>query len=400
MGPMESRGLMKTAVVLGGYGIFGSRVSRGLAETPGIAVRMAGRDPRRGTAFADQIGATFVPCEVDDPAAVSRAIEGADLVVHAAGPFQGRDYRVAEACIAQRMHYLDLADGRAFVCGIGALDAAAREAGVFVGSGASSVPTITWALVEALAPEFSTIDSIHLALSPGNQNPRGAAVIGSILSYLGRPFQVWENGAWRLHHGWGDQTRMEFPPKVGWREVFDCDVPDLDLFPKAWGARTVRFQAGLELLPFDRVLSVLATLRRIPLLPPFEGMAPLCLRVSLWFFDRGSKNGALAAWVRGRDPQGAPIERHIALVTDDDGPATPSSPAILLGRRLLTGTGLPAGARTCMGLLHLDELRAHLEPIGIWCARSDADGAWHRLPPLAGQPLPEPGATATPGTVS
>jgi hypothetical protein len=259
------------------------------------------------------------------------------------------------------------------------------------------VPTNTWALVEALAPEFSIVESIHLALSPGNQNPRGAALIGAILSYLGRPFPVWEDGAWRVHYGWGDQTRLEFPPKVGWREVYDCDVPDLDLFPEAWGARTVRFQAGLELIPFHRILSVLAALRKIGALPQLEGLAPLCLRVSLWFFDRGSKNGSLAAWVRGRDQHGATIERRIALVTDDDGPATPSAPAILLGRRLLVGPGLAPGARTCMGLLHLDELRAHLEPLGIWCARSDEQGAWQRLPPLAGSLGIEPGATALPG---
>jgi hypothetical protein len=31
-----------------------------------------------------------------------------------------------------------------------------------------------------------------------------------------------------------------------------------------------------------------------------------------------------------------------------------------------------------MGLLTLAELRAHLEQLGIWCARSDAEGRWTR----------------------
>jgi len=49
-------------------------------------------------------------------------------VVHTCGPFQGQDYQVAMACIRARAHYIDLADGRDFVAGIGALDAQARAA--------------------------------------------------------------------------------------------------------------------------------------------------------------------------------------------------------------------------------------------------------------------------------
>jgi hypothetical protein len=47
---------------------------------------------------------------------------GPHLVIDAAGPFQGSDYRVPSACIAAAIPYLDLADARDFVCGIGALD--------------------------------------------------------------------------------------------------------------------------------------------------------------------------------------------------------------------------------------------------------------------------------------
>ena len=41
-----------------------------------------------------------------------------DVLVHAAGPFQGQDYAVAELCIRHGVHYLDLADDAAFVRGI------------------------------------------------------------------------------------------------------------------------------------------------------------------------------------------------------------------------------------------------------------------------------------------
>ncbi len=369
---------MKRVTVLGGTGIFGGRVARALAATDGVEVVVLGRHPGHGLSFAREIGASFACVDAGASGALARALESCALLIHAAGPFQGRDYAVARACIDHGVPYLDLADAREFVCGIGDLDAAARARGVFVGSGASSVPTITYALASELAGEFEAIDEIDIALSPGNQNPRGAATIGAVLTNLGAPMRVWIDGSWRNRFGWGDRARLEFPPEVRWRDVHNCSVPDLDLFPAAFAARTVRFRAGLELQWFNRVLSVLAGLRRLRLVPALAGLAPLALRVSLRFYEHGSKNGALALWMRGRARSGGVTERKIALVTADDGPATPSAPAILLAKKLLGGSGIPPGARPCMGLLTLHELLAHLTPLGIWCARSDASGTWTR----------------------
>lgn len=371
---------MKRVLILGGTGIFGGRVARALAATEGLAVHVAGRDVARGDAFAREIGARFVRVRLDDPASLGSALDGCALLIDAAGPFQGRDYAVAKVCLERRAHYLDLADAREFVAGIEVLDGAARERGVFIGSGASSVPTITHALIAEIAGEFGVIDELDLALSPGNQNPRGAATIGAVLGSLGAPMRVWINSAWCTRHGWGDRARLEFPPPVEWRTVHNCAVPDLDLFPAAFGARTVRFRAGLELELFNRVLSACAALRRLRLAPPLGSLAPLALRVSLSFYSRGSKNGALAVWARGSDHAGRAIERKIALVTADDGPATPSAPAILLAKKLLLGPAMASGARPCMGTLSLAELLAHLAPLGIWCARSEISGRWSDAP--------------------
>lgn len=298
---------MKRVIVLGGTGIFGGRIARALAATEGLDVCIAGRDPVRGQALAREIGAGFLRVDLDEEHALTKALDDCALLVHAAGPFQGRDYSVARACIERGVAYLDLADAREFVCGIGTLDAAARERGIFVGSGASSVPTITHALTSEIAGEFSTLDVLDIALSPGNQNPRGAATIGAVLGMLGTPVRVWIEDAWQTRTCWGDRKRLEFPAHVGWREVFNCSVPDLDLFPEAFGARTVRFRAGMELQGFNLVLRGLAALRRLRLLPSLERLAPLALRLSLLFYERGSKHGALSVWARGRDRSGGEL---------------------------------------------------------------------------------------------
>jgi hypothetical protein len=301
------------------------------------------------------------------------AIDGSFLVIHAAGPFQGADYRVAELCLEAGAHYLDLADARDFVAGIGRLDEEARRRGLFITSGVSSTPAITSALIQELVGEFRRIELIHTALSPGNQNPRGASTIAAVLSYLGRTIRVWQDRRWVERPGWGDVVRLTFPPPVGRRRVHNCEVPDLELFPSVFGARTVRFSAGLELDLLNYLLSFCARPCRWFGLD-LTRRARLFLSVSLMLIPFGTTHGALAIWLQGQDHSDRSIERRIAIVTDYDGPATPSSAAVVLTRKILD-TGPPrTGAFPCIGFLDLDEILDHLRPLGIWCARGDESG--------------------------
>ncbi len=371
---------MKSVTLLGGTGVFGGRIAAGLAETPGIQVTLASRRPDRAAAFAEKIGAKRVVCDASDVGSVKAILEETDLLIHAAGPFQGNDYSVAEACISSGTHYLDLSDGRHFVCGITALDDAAKEHGVVVGAGASSVPTITHAMIEELATEFSKMKTIQIALSPGNQNPRGPSTIAAILSYVGRPIRVWEQGQSISVPGWSNCRTLDFPPNVGWRRVYRCETPDLELFPLRWNAQTVRFHAGVELNLINHTLDAIGRLRqRIPM-PWIPRLAGVMTRLSRLVFAWGSKNGALSVWIEGSNAAGMRIKRRLAIVTDDDGPATPSCPGILLARKILMENSLPHGAYPCNGLLDFPEIMRHLETFGIWHVRGDDNGWKDRLP--------------------
>jgi hypothetical protein len=368
----------RVVTVLGGYGIFGGRISEALARDQRLRVRIVGRSANIGRNLAARIGAEFRRCSLDERDEIRRAVEDSFLVIHAAGPFQGGDYRVAETCLEVGAHYLDLADARDFVAGIGRLDEQSRRKELLIVSGVSSTPAITSALISELAPEFSLIEEIHTALSPGNKNPRGASTIAAVLSYLGRTIRVWKDGKWVERPGWGDVQRLEFPPPVGRRRVHNCDVPELELFPSVFGARTVRFSAGLELNLLNYLLSVCALPCRWFGLD-LTRRAGLFLNASLMLFPFGTTNGSLAIWVRGQNHSGSRIERRIALVTDYDGPATPSSAAIVLARKILDLGPPRIGAFPCVGFFTLDELLAFLAPLGIWRARGDESG-WEPRP--------------------
>ena len=348
-----------------------------LAADRSIAVRVVGRNENRGKPQAERAGAQFHQANIADKQALHRAIEGSLVVVHAAGPFQTQQYDVANACIAAGAHYMDLADGREFVLGIGSLDALARSKNLLVTSGVSSVPAITSAMFGELASEFTEVDRIHIALSPGNQNPRGDSTIAAVMSYLDKPIRVWSDGAWTTRQGWDDKRVLEFPAKVGRRSVYNCDVPDLELFPARTGARTVYFQAGLELPALNHAIAFAGWISR-KTGANLMTQAGFFRKVSLLLYPFGSKNGSLAMWVTGRNSAGSQIERRIAIVTDNDGPATPSAAAIVLTRRIVA-SGAPAiGAMPCFGLLKFRELMQHLSQYGVWSVRGDASGWWQR----------------------
>ena len=110
-------------MVLGGYGNFGARICRALAADRTISLLVAGRDGSQASALAaelDQAHATGARAAVVDcqgPHFVQALREHqVELLIHTAGPFQGQDYAVARACAAAGAHYIDLADGRRFVC--------------------------------------------------------------------------------------------------------------------------------------------------------------------------------------------------------------------------------------------------------------------------------------------
>lgn len=185
-------------LLIGAGGVFGSRIARELAGDPRFQLTLAGRQPSSLTALLETLGDPTVRTAVLDVAAARLAASIArlqpQLVIHAAGPFQAQDYRVAEACLACGSDYVDLADGCDFVSGIGRLDDWAIAAGRLLVSGASTVPAFSIAVVDALLPRFSALEKIEHAIRPGSRTPRGDATVAAILGYCGRPVRLWRGG--------------------------------------------------------------------------------------------------------------------------------------------------------------------------------------------------------------
>lgn len=349
-------------LVLGGYGHFGGRICRTLAREPGMQMLVAGRDARRAAAFVAASGADAAAMrpqalDADDPG-FARALgeTGADLLIHAAGPFQGRDYSVAEAAIGCRMHYVDLADARAFVAGFGVLDPLAKQAGTLAVSGASSVPGLSGAVLAQYAPRFSRLESVESAISPGNRTPRGLATTQAILGYVGQPYRARIDGRWRTVHGWQSLRRTRIAG-AGARWTARCEVPDLDLLPQRYPAlRTCDFRAGLELHRMHFGLWLASWAVRARLLRSMAPFARPLLRISERWLDAGSDTGTMVMDLRGLDHDGRRLHlRWELLLPNGEGPQVPCTAAIVLARMLADCRLTRRGATACLDLFTLQE---------------------------------------------
>lgn len=354
-------------VVLGGYGNFGTVIVNRLCSITGMRVWVAGRDLAKAEGLAIQAGCQAVRLDGNQADLAERLSElGTDLLISTAGPFQGQDYRVAQAAIAAGAHYLDLADAREFACGIGELDQAARQANVLVSSGASSVPALSAAVIDQLLPRFSRLDSIWHGISSSEKTP-GVSTLAAVLNYCGKPFRQWREGQWREVYGWQELTAHDFPAPLGRRWLGNCDIPDLELFPARYaGVRDVRFSAGVGLRVTQFGTWLLSWLVRGGLLRSGVPLAGLLHRGAVLVEPFGDRLSGMFVKLHGLGADGQPLGLCWELIArDNHGPNIPCMAAVALARKLAAGNLEQRGAMPCMGLLSVDEYLAELEGLQI-----------------------------------
>lgn len=205
-------------LLYGAYGYTG-RLIVAQALEQGLRPVLSGRDSAQVQALAAETGLEARPVGLGDPAALRRALEGIELVLHAAGPFVETAAPMVEACLAAGAHYLDITGEIPVFQESFAQDAAARRAGVVVmsGVGFDVVPTDCMAryvadqldaptrldigICTTGSPSAGTLKSMVEQLPTGGRVRRG----GALLPYpLGR-------GARTLRFPHGERLAMPIP---------------------------------------------------------------------------------------------------------------------------------------------------------------------------------------------
>ena len=331
-------------VVLGASGGVGARVVRSVSAVPGVEVLGASRSGRGAG------GERLERIDVRDPATLALAVREGDLVVNCVGPFHYDPAPLVASCVAAGAHYCDLADDPAFAerarrAARGG-DAAAR--GVFVCTGASTVPGLVGVLASALAasPRAPEIARVSVYLSVGSANPVSAGLLASLLAPLGRALP----GAARC---FGSLRALR--TSAGRTLRFGSYPAAFEHGALILGARSVpvHFAFGFDRAALTALLRALAPLlARIPPLA-FARLAPALLpfaRVAQLF---GTPLGVLVVVAEGGG--GEEIAR-LELAARAHGLDVPAAPPAFIAARLARGEQLRAGSAELHELVPLADV--------------------------------------------
>ena len=169
---------MKKILVYGSYGYTGQLiVERAVKE--GLALILAGRDEKQLRAQAEKFGLEYRAFALENTAALDSALQEVDAVLHCAGPFVLTFRQMAEACIRNKKHYVDISGEIEGFEALALMDNDAKQAGVMLlpGGGFDVVPSDC--LIAYAASRLPNATSLELYIkSIGSGISRGTARSG------------------------------------------------------------------------------------------------------------------------------------------------------------------------------------------------------------------------------
>ena len=392
-------------LIIGGYGTFGARIARLLAGESRLALLIAGRTLHQARSFIARYEdrASMLPIEFDRDGDVGRQISDISpaIVVDASGPFHtyGEDpYRVVSAAIRCGAHYLDIADSSEFVCGIGRLNALAKENRVFALAGASTCIALSSTIFRRLTEGLEQVQFLNGGIAPSPHAGVGYAVIQAVAHTAGQPVNSLRDD--RTVNVWPftDTRRLTIAPPgqlpLRQRTFSLADVPDLRLAksiePKA---ESIWFGAAPTPGIYHALLRVLARAVKRGWLRSLAPLAPLMFAV-MRDLTWGEHRGGMMVEVRGEKHNGTAVTRSWHMLAEgDDGPSIPATAAAAMVRNYLHGRTPAAGARPAIGELAPGDYEYFFKTLNMHSGYREEDpdanrpvfqevlgDAWQRLP--------------------
>jgi len=210
-------------MIYGAYGYTGELIVQE-AVRRGHRPLLAGRSKAKLEPLATRFGLPFVVLDLRDAAALARALEGVELVFHAAGPFVDTSEAMIRACLAARAHYVDITGEASVFRNTLSQDAAAKDRGVVLISGVGFDVVPTDCLARYVADKLPAATRLELAIAPpSNVSPGTAKSMfdGVLIGGLAR-----RNGALVSHAIGKDTKRVRFADRE--RSVMAITWGDLE----------------------------------------------------------------------------------------------------------------------------------------------------------------------------
>jgi short subunit dehydrogenase-like uncharacterized protein len=248
---------MKTFLIYGSYGYTGQLITN-LAVKEGLKPILAGRDGTQLKTQAQRLGLEYRAFDLANTAALDSALQEVEAVLHCAGPFVLTFRQMAEACLRNKKHYVDISGEIEGFEALAALDNEAKQAGIILlpGAGFDVVPTDC--LSAHLKQRLPSATHLRLFIrGVGAGVSRGTAK--SAIENMHRQGRIRKDGkivqvpaAWKVvqkDFGRGPVSTVT----VGWGDVstayYSTGIPNIETY-MAFPQRIVKFMRASQLLGF------------------------------------------------------------------------------------------------------------------------------------------------------
>ena len=208
-------------ILYGATGYTGGLIASAAARR-GMALLAAGRRAEVVRAVGARFGFETVAFGLDDRASIERALDGAAVVLNAAGPFSATAEPLARACLRAGVSYVDVTGEVRVLERLAGLDAEAKGAGATLLPGAGFDVAPSDCLAAYLARRIGRVSRLRLTLDGLARVSRGTAKTaleaigrGAAMRKAGRLVEV--EGAVRGRADFGDGPVATVA--VGWGDV-------------------------------------------------------------------------------------------------------------------------------------------------------------------------------------
>lgn len=331
----------KTVVVLGGYGAVGTAVCEELLRIFSARIVIAGRNLERGQRLAQQLGgqAEAVESNVEKPATYQELLAQASVVVNCV---ENNNFQIAEYCLANSAHYIDVSATVDVLNQLQTLDSAAKRVHKAVVSSVGVAPGLTNLLAGHALSRMGLLKRADIFVLLGLGERHGAAAIRWTLKQFGNKFSIMSNGAKKEVRAFADGMSTTMPKPFGRRTGYRFDFSDQHTLPTTLEIENVSTWLCFDSRLITKMLSLMAQLRLLSILPLWRWSDTIA-RVSHRFAMGGTQ---FAVQVDAVNKDGS--ERSFALVGDGEAQMTGVVAARVVEH--LLNTSAPSGA------LHLEQV--------------------------------------------
>ena len=224
-------------MLYGATGYTGRLIAREAAGR-GLQPVLAGRDSQAVQDLAESLGLPWRAFDLTDPGRIRDALGGLKAVLHCAGPFSVTARPMLDACLTERVHYLDITGEISVFEHAHSLQEAAQRADVVLlpGAGFDVVPSdcLAASLVEALPAATRLELAIYMSggVSPGTAK--------TVLEGIGQGGLVRRDGMLKKVPLASRSLTIPFPSgerravRMPWGDVFTAyvstGVPNIDVY--------------------------------------------------------------------------------------------------------------------------------------------------------------------------